>query len=96
MTEAVYTPAQVADHCHCSTKTVMRAVHAGELEASQLGQRGTWVIREHAIDEWLDRRSNRTRPPRPVADVRRVDPQPAAPARPSHSRPAKSDGRWAA
>lgn len=96
VTEPLYTPAEVAERCRCSTKTVMRAIHAQELEASQLGERGTWVIREHAIDDWIERRSNRTRPPRPLADVRRVDPQPAAPARTSRTQPARGDGRWAA
>ena len=74
---ALLKPTEVADLCRCSVKTVMRAVVAGELEASQLARRGTWIVRANAIDEWLDRRSNRVRPPRPRPDIRRVEGDPA-------------------
>jgi excisionase family DNA binding protein len=60
-----------------SPKTVMRAIAAGHLEASQVTQgRGGWRIRPKAIDAWLESRSNRTRPVRPLADVTRVAPEP--------------------
>src|SRR4051794_29225693 len=86
-------PVDVAELCHCSVKTVMRAIMTAELEASQLGQRGTWVVRARAVEEWLDRRSNRVRPPRPLADVRRVDPgAPAAPAPVRGDRPRAPNG----
>jgi len=92
-------PIDVAELCRCSVKTVMRAIMRAELEASQLGQRGTWVIRTTAIEEWLDRRSNRVRPPRPLADVRRVDagaPAAPAPARGNRSRAPTGGGRLVA
>jgi hypothetical protein len=41
--ELLLKPSEVAELCRCSAKTVMRAILAGELEASQLGRRGTWV-----------------------------------------------------
>src|SRR5690242_3307502 len=86
-------PVDVAELCLCSVKTVMRAIMAAELEASQLGQRGTWVVRASAIEEWLDRRSNRVRPPRPLADVRRVDPgAPGAPTPVRGDRPRAPTG----
>jgi excisionase family DNA binding protein len=97
--EQLLKPGEVAERCRCSSKTVMRAIMAGELEASQLGRRGTWVVRVSAIDEWLERRSNRVRPPRPLPDVRRVNaearPAPAG-APPRRSRPGDGSGRLAA
>jgi excisionase family DNA binding protein len=92
-------PVDVAELCRCSVKTVMRAIIATELEASQLGQRGTWVIRESAVEEWLDQRSNRVRPPRPLVDVRRVDGGPQAfpaPVRGNRTRAPTGSGRLVA
>lgn len=90
-------PREVADLCRCSVKTVMRAVVAGDLEASQLARRGTWVVRPEAIDEWLDRRSNRARPTRPGDPVRRVEAEPVQqPPRRQRARQAGGDGRLAA
>jgi excisionase family DNA binding protein len=69
-----------------SSKTVMRAIAAGQLEASQVTQgRGGWRIRPEAIDAWLDSRGNRTFPVRPLADVTRVEPQTPAPRRPGRA-----------
>jgi excisionase family DNA binding protein len=66
---------EVAERVHLSTRTVYRAILAGDLEASQLTQRrGGWRVYESALDAWMVKRSNRTRPPRPLADVRPVEP----------------------
>jgi excisionase family DNA binding protein len=90
-------PTEVADLCRCSVKTVMRAVVAGELQASQLGRRGTWAVRRQAIDEWLDRRSNRTGPTRPRARVHRVEADLVQqPPRRQRARRPGGDGRLAA
>jgi hypothetical protein len=90
-------PSEVAELCRCSVKTVMRAVVAGELEASQLARRGTWVVRPDAIGDWLDRRSNRTRKTRAADPVRRVEAEPVQPPpRRRRARQAGGDGRLAA
>lgn len=52
------TPEQVAERCHVSPRTVMRAIRAGELVASQLASRGCWRIRAEHVDAWLDVRAN--------------------------------------
>ena len=61
MTELnILTVGQVAERVQLSAKTVMRAIAAGHLEASQLAQgRGGWRIEEQAIGRWLECRSNR-------------------------------------
>jgi excisionase family DNA binding protein len=58
----ILTVDQVAELVQLSSKTVMRAIRSGDLEASQLTQgRGGWRVREDAIDDWLAARSNRSR-----------------------------------
>ena len=74
---------EVAELMRVSSRTVMRAIASGQLEASQVTQgRGGWRIRPQAIDAWLDSRSNRTLPERTLAEVRRVETQLPAPRRP--------------
>src|SRR3954471_24786132 len=83
----VLTVEQVAERVQLSTSTVMRAIHAGELEASQLTRnRGGWRIRETAIEAWLDFRSNRQRGPATPA-ARQLGPAvaPSSPHRRSSS-----------
>jgi hypothetical protein len=64
----------VAERVQLSTRTVRRAILAGDLEASQLTpRRGGWRVYESALADWMLKRSNRTRPPRPLADVRPVE-----------------------
>lgn len=75
---------QVAEACHVSTKTVRRAIDAGELRASQLAYRGCWVIRPADVDAWLDLRANR-----PARE------RPAAPAEARATRAARRRGRGA-
>ena len=70
----ILTVDQVAEVVQLSPRTVMRAIHSGDLEASQLTQgRGGWRVREDAIDDWLASRSNRSRTSQLVA-VPSVDP----------------------
>jgi excisionase family DNA binding protein len=47
------TPAEVADFCHISSKTVLRAIRAGHLRASQLGSRGAYRMRMQDVDAWI-------------------------------------------
>lgn len=85
----VLTVEQVANRVQLSSKTVMRAIHAGDLEASQLTRgRGGWRVYETAINDWLTRRSNRQRATA-VPDVRAIEP-PAVPRRPPRRRSAPS------
>jgi excisionase family DNA binding protein len=64
---------EVAELVQLSARTVYRAILAGDLDASQLTQRrGGWRIYESAVADWMRKRSNRARPPRPLADVRPV------------------------
>jgi excisionase family DNA binding protein len=85
----VLTVEQVADRVQLSSKTVMRAIHAGDLEASQLTRgRGGWRIYETAISDWLERRSNRQRATS-VPDVRAIEPA-GLPRRPPRRASARS------
>lgn len=68
MTNRVLTVEQVADMVQLSPKTVLRAIAAGELEASQLARRGGWRVDPDEIPRWMARRSNlRTRLDTPLA-----------------------------
>jgi excisionase family DNA binding protein len=53
MTERLLTPADVADRCQISTKTVLRAIRSGRLRASRLGERGAYRVRVEDLDAWL-------------------------------------------
>lgn len=86
MPEQPLTVDEVAEFMRVSSKTIMRAIASGQLEASQVTQgRGGWRIRREAIDAWLDSRSNRTLPQRTLADVRRVETQSPTPRRSSRA-----------
>lgn len=58
------TPEEVAEACGVSPWTVMRAIKAGELRASQLASRGCWRIRPEAVEAWIEARANVERAPR--------------------------------
>lgn len=68
-------PAQVADRCGLSVKTVYRAIRDGELRAHQ--PRTRYLVSEEAYMAWV------TRPPsrEDVAGVLRARVRPAAPER---------------
>jgi excisionase family DNA binding protein len=51
--QRLLTPADVADHCQISTKTVLRAIQSGRLHASRLGSRGAYRLRVEDVDDWL-------------------------------------------
>ena len=59
------TPEWIAERCEISTRTVMRAIRAGELKASQLAERGCWRIKPEDLDAWIEARANRARTARP-------------------------------
>lgn len=57
---------QLAETLGVSTKTVMRAIDAGELRASKLAARGCWVVQRDDVFAWLDARATpRGRPIEP-------------------------------
>jgi len=54
MSERLLTPADAAERCRLSVKTVLRAIRAGRLRASRLGARGALRIRESDVDAWIE------------------------------------------
>jgi excisionase family DNA binding protein len=52
--EQLRTPADVAKRCQISAKTVLRAIHAGRLRASRLGESGAYRMRDEDIDAWIE------------------------------------------
>jgi excisionase family DNA binding protein len=92
--DRILTLDEVAERVQLSTRTVRRAILAGDLEASQLTpRRGGWRVYETALADWMTRRSNRIRAPRdPAALPAPIDSRPAARPprhrrRPPHRRP---------
>ena len=62
---ALLTVEDVAADCRVSTRTVMRAIRANELKASQLAPgRGCWRIRPEDLDAWIEQRANTSAPAR--------------------------------
>ena len=51
--EALLTPADVAERCQVSQKTVLRAIRAGRLRAYRLGARGAYRLRAADVEAWL-------------------------------------------
>ncbi len=86
MTAVPLTVTQVATRENVSTKTVLRAIARGDLDAWNVGDpagsRPTWRIDETAIAVWRARARDRRqqRPTEPVI-VRPVEPEAARPAR---------------
>jgi excisionase family DNA binding protein len=57
----------------CSTRTLRRAIDAGELRASRLAQRGCWVVQRDDLMAWIDARARPTaRPINPLPAERRA------------------------
>ena len=54
MDERLLTPADVAERCQISAKSVLRAIHRGQLRAYRLGERGAYRLREDDVDAWLE------------------------------------------
>ncbi len=54
MDERLLTPADVAERCQISAKSVLRAIHRGQLRAYRLGERGAYRLRECDVDAWLE------------------------------------------
>lgn len=71
---------EAAEALHCSTRTLRRRIDGGELRASQVAERGGWVIQRDDLIAFLDARATRPRD-RAIAVQ-------AAPPRPTGRRPA--------
>src|SRR3954452_16469619 len=73
MDERLLTPGDVAERCQISAKSVLRAIHRGQLRAYRLGERGAYRLRERDVEAWLEQ-AIAPRPPQrqetPVAPVR--------------------------
>lgn len=86
MTDRLLTPADVAERCQISAKTVLRAIHRGRLRASRLGEQGAYRMREADVDEWIEASVCTVRPVRRAG----VPPPLRTPAEPSIGRLALS------
>src|SRR3954454_13334296 len=58
--DPLLTPADVAERCQVSAKTVLRAIHRGSLAAIRLGESGAYRIRSIDVEAWID--ASRVRP----------------------------------
>jgi excisionase family DNA binding protein len=67
---------EVAELARCEHRTVRRAIKKGELRASLIG--GRWIVKNTAVDEWIDGCANEGRPA--VAPA-----QPRPPLKPARS-----------
>jgi excisionase family DNA binding protein len=65
VSERLLTPAYVADRCQISAKTVLRAIHRGDLRASRLGASGAYRMRGADVDIWIE--ASVVTPARPAA-----------------------------
>lgn len=90
--EAV-SPAELADELGISSKTVMRAIKAGHLRASQLADRGCWRIRPEAVEEWFEARSNRVRAEREQESLPPLPPALRPRSAPNRIRGRRTTGR---
>src|SRR3954447_25354183 len=54
MDDRLLTPGDVAERCQISAKSVLRAIHRGQLRAYRLGERGAYRLRESDVDAWLE------------------------------------------
>ena len=73
--DQLLTPGEVAELCQLSTKTVLRAIHAGRLRASRLGERAAFRVRLTDVETWIEASVLPTPPPVPALK----SPAPAAP-----------------
>ena len=48
------TVAQAAEIAHCSTDTIYRALHLGELVGHQRRKNSPWLMKPEALEAWMD------------------------------------------
>ena len=80
MTDRLLTPADVAERCQISTKTVLRAIHRGRLRASRLGEHGAYRMHAADVDAWIEASALPAQPVRraPMASPLRLPPEPTS------------------
>jgi excisionase family DNA binding protein len=74
---------EVAELARCEHRTVRRAIRDGELRASLIG--GRWIVKDTAVDEWIEGCGNDRRSEMAPSRTRRLPPKRAQSA--SSSRP---------
>lgn len=74
MSQPMLTPAEIAEHCRLSTKTVLRAIRSGRLRACRLGTRGGYRVAAEDLEAWIatsmvepEKRAWSSRTPLPIA-----------------------------
>ncbi len=69
----IYTVAQAAELLSCSATQVTRLIESGRLPASDIGtsRSHAWRITRAAIDQLLESRTNKAKPPK-ASRVRRI------------------------
>jgi excisionase family DNA binding protein len=72
--DPLLTPRDVAERCRLSTKTVLRAIHAGQLRASRLGAQAAFRIRPADVEAWIEACVVDAVPPEREAPSARVRP----------------------
>lgn len=83
MTSPYLTVQEVAELARCEHRTVRRAIRDGELRASLIG--GRWIVKDTAVDEWIEGCPNDRCPAMAPSRTRRLPPKRAQSA--SSSRP---------
>ena len=65
MSEATtHTPDSLADQWSCSSDQIRALIADGSLEAVNIGRgqrRARWIIPQHSVDDFLSRRTNRSK-----------------------------------
>lgn len=83
MTSPYLTVQEVAELARCEHRTVRRAIRDGELRASLIG--GRWIVKDTAVDEWIEGCANERRSVMASSPQRRLPPKRAQSA--SSTRP---------
>ena len=73
MTSPYLTVQEVAELTRCEHRTVRRAIREGELQASLIG--GRWIVKDTAVEEWIDGCANERRPALTPSPARRLPPK---------------------
>lgn len=65
MSSPYLTVQEVAELARCEHRTVRRAIKKGELRASLIG--GRWIVKDIAVEEWIEACANDRPPQAPLA-----------------------------
>lgn len=73
MSSPYLTVQEVAELARCEHRTVRRAITSGELKASLIG--GRWIVKDSAVEEWIEGCANERRPSMTDSSGRRLPPK---------------------